>query len=340
MKIDARRLPAFLRDPGSARVVLLYGDDVGMVREHAAALTRAVAGALDDPFRVADLDRDEAGNLLGEAGSLSLSGGRRVVRLRDASDTAATVEAVRAVLDSRAPALVVLEAGSLPARSNLRKLVEGAPDGAAIGCYPDDARTLNETIRETLTASGVTAESEALAWLASHLGADRAATRQEIEKLALFVGKGGRADLAAVMECVGDLAGLSLDDALFAASAGDVPMTDRALELAFGEGATPVGVLRGGLMHLQRLHRARLEVDRGAQPADAAKSARPPVFFRRVGAFARALSIWPAPALMAQMTAFSNAEFACKQTGAPDLLLSRNAVLTLARHAAQRARRA
>lgn len=340
MKLDARRLPAFLRDPGAARVVLLYGDDIGMVREHAAALTRAVAGTLDDPFRVAELDRDAVGSLPAEAASLSLTGGRRVVRLREAADNAASAEAVKEVLGGNAPALVVIEAGSLPPRSTLRKLVEAAPDGAAIGCYPEDARGLGETIRESLAAAGVTADAEALGWLVAHLGADRAATRQEVEKLALYVGNGGRADLAAVTACVGDLAGLSLDDALFAATAGELALADRALELAIAEGATPVGVLRAGLMHLQRLHRARMAVDRGAAPAEAAKSARPPVFFRRVGAFARALALWPAPALMARMAALSETELACKRTGAPDVALCRGAILGLARDAAQRGRRA
>ncbi|HET6185152.1 MAG TPA: DNA polymerase III subunit delta [Acetobacteraceae bacterium] len=339
MKIDARRLPSFLRDPGNARVVLLYGDDVGMIREHAAALTRAVAGAPDDPFRVAELDRDEAGNLLGEAGSLPLTGGRRVVRLREAADNDATREAVRAVLESAAPALVIIEAGSLNARSALRKLVEAAPDGAAIGCYPDEPRAIADTIRETLAAEGVGADTEALAWLAAHLGADRAATRQELAKLALYLGPGGRADLAAATECVGDLAGLSLDDALFAATSGEVVLADRALELALAEGATPVGVLRAALMHVQRLHRARLEMDRGLSAAEAAKAARPPVFFRRIGAFARALALWPAAALMAQAGALSTAELACKRTGAPDLALCRGAVLAMAQRASRRTAR-
>ncbi len=95
-------------------------------------------------------------------------------------------------------------------------------------------------------------------------------------------GPGGRVDLDAAMACVGDLAGLSLDDALFAATEGDVARADRALELAIAEGATPVGVLRAGLMHLQRLHRVRLTVDDGQSAADAVRGARPPVFFRRV----------------------------------------------------------
>jgi DNA polymerase III subunit delta len=334
VKLSPQRVGAFLRDPGACRVVLLYGEDVGMIRDRALALVRAVTGGVDDPFRVAELNRDEVGHLADEAASLSLTGGRRVVRLRDAGDSATA--AVAAILKGAAPALVVLEAASpLPPRSRLRALAEAAPDAAAIACYPEEGRALEDTIRNLLTEAGVAVDREALAWLSAQLGADRASTRQELEKLALYVGPGGRVDLEAAQTCVGDLAGLSLDDALFAATEGDVAMADRALELAIAEGATPVGVLRAALMHLQRLHRVRLSVDDGLPAGEAMKSARPPVFFRRTGAFADALGLWSSGGLMAAMAGLAEAERSCKRTGAPDDVLSRNAVLALARRAAQ-----
>ena len=43
--------------PGDCRVVLLYGEDAGMIRERAETLVRTVAGSLDDPFLVAELTR-------------------------------------------------------------------------------------------------------------------------------------------------------------------------------------------------------------------------------------------------------------------------------------------
>lgn len=333
MRIDPRRIDGFLRDPGTCRVVLLHGDDAGLIRARARALTVAVAGALDDPFRVAELDREDLARLPDEAATLSLTGGRRVVRLREVTDAAATA-AVQTVLAGRAPALVVIEGAGLPTRSKLRTLLEAAPDGAAIACYPEDARAVGETIRHLLDAAKVRVDREALAWLTSQLGADRASTQAEIEKLALYVGPGGTVDLRAAMTCVGDLAGLSLDDALFAATDGDVATTDRALELAIAEGATPVGVIRAGMLHLQRLHRARLAMDDGTSAPDATKAARPPVFFRRLGAFSRALGLWASPTLGAALAALADAERACKRTGAPDTVICRNAVLTLARRAA------
>jgi DNA polymerase-3 subunit delta len=328
-----------MRDPGSCRVILLHGEDHGMIRDRAGELVRMVAGSLDDPFLVAELGRENVGELANEAASLPLTGGRRVVRLREATDAA--TDQVAAILKGMAPALVVLEAGGLPTRSRLRSLLEAAPDGAAIACYPEEGRALTETISAVLAAGGVGVDADALTWLSDQLGADRVATRQEVEKLALYAGPGGRVDLDAAMACVGDMAGLSLDDALFAATEGDVAMADRALELAAAEGATPVGIIRASLMHLQRLHRVRLSMDDGRSAADAAKAARPPIFFRRVGAFTRALGLWSSASLTAAMAGLAEAERACKRTGAPDEVLSRSAVLTLARRAAAaRSRRA
>ena len=337
MKLAAAQVGGFLRNPGACRVVLLYGDDAGMIRDRAEMLVRAVAGSLDDPFLVAELSREEISGLADEAASLPLTGGRRVVRVRDATDDATAP--VLAILKGQAPALVVLEAPGMATRSRLRTALEGSPDGAAIGCYPEEGRTLETSIRTTLTEAGVRVDPDALSWLTTQLGADRASTRAELEKLALYVGPAGRVDLDSAMACVGDLAGLSLDDALFAATTGDVAMADRALELAMAEGAGPVQVLRIGLSHIQKLHRARLAMEeQGLTAADAMKTIRPPVFYRRTGAFARSLMLWPSPALTAALAGLAEAERGCKRTGWPDEALCRNMVLALARRAAVAAR--
>ena len=333
MKLAAAQVESFLRAPGACRAVLFYGDDAGMIRDRASALVRAIAGSLDDPFLVVELAREEIGHLTDEASSLPMTGGRRVVRVREATDAAAAQ--IKILLKSKATGLVVLEGAGLASRSRLRTELEDAPDGAAIGCYPEEGRALEITIRDTLKQAGAAIEADALSWLTSHLGADRAATRAELEKLALYAGPGGRVDLDAAMGCVGDLAGLSLDDALFAATTGDVATADRALELAMAEGAAPVQVLRAGINHLQRLQRARMAMDETrVSAADASKTLRPPIFYRRVAPFNRALSLWSGTALAAALQGLMEAERGCKRTGWPDQLLCRNAVLVIARRAA------
>ena len=332
MKVEPRRTQAFLADPGPARVVLLHGDDEGMVRHRADVLTRAVLGAGDDPFRLAWLAREDHDRLAEEAGAIAMTGGRRVVRVRDAGDGLAA--AVRRVGEARGDSLVVLEAGALPARSKLRALVEAMPAGAALACYPEEGRALRDTIEATLAASGVRASPDALTWLADHLGADRAATRNELDKLALYAGDAGRLSLDDARACVGDQAGTGFDDALFAATSGDVAMADRSIELALAEGLAPVAAARGLLAHLGRLQAGRLAMAGGLSAADAVRAMRPPVFFRRTGDVQRALELWSAARLAAAMEAVRRTELACKQTGAPDALLIRHLVLGIARQSA------
>lgn len=332
MKLEPRRVEAFLNDPGAARAVLLYGDDSGLIADRAVRLARRVAGAASDPFRTVELARDAQTRIAEEMASLPLTGGRRVVRIREATD-ACTAE-VEAALAGNGPALLILEASGLPSRSRLRMAIERAPDGVAIGCYAVEGASLAREIRERLQERGVAIDAAALGWLEARLGGDLAATRGELEKLALFVGAGGTADLTSAQACVGDLAAVSLEDALFAATAGDVGRTDRALALALAEGAAPVAVLRAALGHVQRLHRARMVMDAGAGPGEAAKTLRPPVFFRHEPDFVKALRLWPAHRLAAVAAGLWRDEGACKRTGAPSETICRNAVLALALRAA------
>ena len=317
MKLTGARVEGFLRDPGPCRVVLLYGDDAGMIRERAETLVRAAAGSLDDPFLVAELTRDEISGLPDEAASLPLTGGRRVVRVREVTDAA--LPHVRSVLRSNAPALVVLEGAGLGTRARVTIEVEAASDGAGIACYPEEGRALETTIRDTMRQAGINIDPDAVSWLAGQLGGDRAATRAEREKLALYAGAGGRVDLDAAMACVGDLSGLSLDDALFAATVGDVGTTDRALELAIAEGAAPVQVLRAGMMHLQRLQRARMAMDEAGLSASGCcqSDTAATVLSSRRRLQPRVGEYGPRDAFRRRAEAWRKPERACKRTGWP-----------------------
>lgn len=338
MKLDARAAAAALGNPAPWRAVLLHGSDAGLIRARGAMLVRAVLGALDDPFRLAEFDREGFARIPEEMASQALTGGRRVVRVRDADDRA--TPAVQAALDGPGEGLLVLEAGELPPRSRLRALIERAKSAAAIGCYPEEGRALGETIRASLAAHRVTIRAEALEWLTTQLGADRLASEQELEKLALYVGPGGTVDLPDAMACTGDLAGLSLDDALFAATAGRIALAERALETALAEGAAAIGILRAAILHLQRLHRVRAAIAEGVAETEAIRHLRPPLFARRQGAFSAALRLWPEPALAGALATLFETELACKQTGAPAETLCRNAISALARRAARRQERA
>lgn len=338
MKLAPSRISAFLQRPDpQIRAVLIYGTDVGLVRERAEMLARAVCPDLTDPFRVAELTAAtlaaDPARLIDEAAQLSLTGGQRIVRVRGAGDAMAKL--FRDFLESAlGEAFVVVEAGELPARASLRRLFEEARHAAAIGCYPDGPRELAALIRDTLAANRITASREAGQFLVEHLGGDRLLTRAELEKLVLYAGEGGRIELQDAELSVSDTAALDLDDAVMAAAQGDAARVERVLGRVLQQGQSPVTIVRALLRHLQRLHPLAARVAAGAALEEVLRSARPPVFFKQEDNFRRQLALWSEARLRPQLDRLAKAELDMKTTGLPAETICREALLAVA-HAAR-----
>jgi DNA polymerase-3 subunit delta len=338
VKLAAARVDGFLRRPDpEIRAVLLFGPDLGLVRERADAIGRSATDDLRDPFRVGDLSgailAADPARLFDEAAQISLMGGRRLVRVRDATDSHSALF-TRFLANSPGDALVVVEAGDLPARGSLRRAFDDAPQAVAIGCYPDTARDLIQVIADSLAAHKVAASRDAVEFLVGHLGGDRLLTRSELEKLTLYAGDGGRIELDDARLSIADSAALSLDDAVLAAAEGDAAGLDRALVRVFQEGESAVTVVRAALRHLQRLHAITARIA-GGEPADAAmRAARPPIFFKQQDSVRRQLRHWSEAQLRRQLAALADAEARIKTTGMPAETICRAALFDLARSAA------
>ena len=321
VKVSASKVDGFIRAPDpSVRAILVYGPDDGLVRERANILASQVVDDLADPFRVAELTpahlKDDPARLADEAASLSMIGGRRVVRLRSATDKEASV--LKGFLtDAPGDALVIAEAGELPPRSKLRKAFEAARNGAALPCYFDEDDGLRRVIEETLAPGGFTVEPAAERYLAGALGGNRMMTRGELEKLALYMGNERHITLANAEACVGDSSVLTLDAVVIAAGAGDSAGVDRGLTRAYLEGTSPVAVLRAAVRHLQRLHLAAAARARGQSVADVLRGFRPPLHYKIEKALQSQIDIWPPSRVAGAMSLVLDAERDCKTTGMP-----------------------
>lgn len=327
MKIDARSTARTLAEIGKWRGVLLYGDDFGLIRERAAQCVRLIAESLDDPFRVALLDQEQHVRVEEEVGALSLIGGRRVVWIRDGQDS--LLPRVMAALAIESDTVMVIEAPGLASRAKLRTTLEAHKSIASIGCYPEEGKNLVASLADLFRDASVTIDRDALFWLSSVLGADRAAIRSEVEKLVLYAGEGGRLTLDECQECIGDSASATLDDATTAAMAGDRATADIALERALADGLSPIALARACLSLMTRLLRVLDWMSEGKSRQEAMKQLRPPVFFKKTESFNRAIERWDRTALIRACEAVQGFELACKQTGTPDLALSRRLIAQL-----------
>lgn len=334
MKLAGQRIEGFLRNPDPRVIaVLVYGPDQGLVRERAARIVTAIAKTPSDPFRVVEIPvdtlKDDRSRLADEVSTPAFSGGRRVVRVRDGKDI--IVPAVRTLLETEvADGAAIVEAGELGPRSALRLLFESADRAVALACYLDEGETLQRVLVDDLAAHKLTVSAEAADLLQVHLGADRGLTRQELEKLALYMGGPGRISADDVKAVVCGAGSLSLDTVAYAAAGGDFAALDLGLAQAWSEGASAIPILRAVARHLHRILQARTVIAGGGSTKQGMDALKPAVFFRLQPEFRRQTEAWSIERLASNLATLAEAELLCKATRAPQELLCHRALLRVA----------
>jgi DNA polymerase-3 subunit delta len=298
MKLNPRDAGAFLAAPDAkAGAALLYGPDAGLIRERAQAIVAKVLGAGYDPMNRVDLSAEQVkadpASLRDELAALSLMGGRRLVVLRDATDKlSGTIE--EALLSLKTTTYLIVLSDELSATSALRKFFEQGERCAALPCYRDEGRNLEETLQTALKTHGLKATRDAMQFLLSHLGNDRGITLSEVEKIALYLGAEKEVTLQVAGKLIGHNAAEGLEDICQAVTLGQAAVTHGLLMRLVGEGTQPVAIVRALIRHFQRLETALAHVASGQSVEQALSALRPPVFFKYAPPMKRALSLWSA----------------------------------------------
>jgi DNA polymerase-3 subunit delta len=321
------------------RAAVIYGRDRAIVRERANALAAKVTPRPDDPFDVAVVtegDLDGSGErLYDELSAMSLMGGRRLVRLRlddKASADKAAAEALKAHVEGQLnpDAFFLVEAGALGRESGLRKAAEASKGAAVIPCYEDEAGDVSRMIREGLARDKVGVTNEALELLRARLPHERGVARQEIERLALYLGPGSGA--LATPEDLEPFLGVepeaSLGDAAIDAFGGRLGAAQAGLRRAAAEGEAGPAAVRAIGFHLGRLRRTLTLVNAGAGAQEAAKASG--VFWKNEREFLRQARAWTLPQLDEVQPEVLAADRACKTAGSPDHLIAERLALTIA----------
>ncbi|HEX2760082.1 MAG TPA: DNA polymerase III subunit delta [Rhizomicrobium sp.] len=308
--------------PKTLRAALVFGPDAGLVQERAEKLLKSVVPDLTDPFNVADLSESvllsDPARLADEAAAISMMGGRRVVRVRGAGNNLADLfEQFLEDEDRAGDTLVVVEAGDLSKGTGLRKLFEGDDKAAAIACYADTARNLEDVVRDAIRAAGLSIAPDALADAVSRLGSDRGVTRRELEKLALYAQGQKSVSLEDVRAVMGDEAEARSEEASDAAGNGDFARLDLALERLWTADASVAQILRGAMGHFQRLASARESVNRGESLDTVIRRQRPPIHFLREQSFKAQVNRWSDERLADALDMLLEAEALSRTTAVP-----------------------
>jgi DNA polymerase-3 subunit delta len=268
---DAERFVA--SPPESVFLFLIHGSDAGMVRERALAIVTQRVDDRRDPFQFVELSGDAVSadplTLLDEANTTPLFGGRRAILVETGAKS--VIPAVASLIAAPPVACtIVLTAGALKKDAPLRKLVEGAKQGAGLECLPDTEQHIHALVDRTLLEANLVATPEARALLLAALGEDRLMSRAELSKLVLYVHGREHVEAADVEAIVAHASSIASDRVVAAAFAGRAGET---LDAYFAQGGDAGALLFGALRYALALHRARLAMEREGGRADAGVTA-------------------------------------------------------------------
>lgn len=291
--INSRDIETYLAKPNPAHaIILVFGADVGLVRERADALIAAAVDDVNDPFSMVRLDGDDLAadpaRLVDEAMTVPLFGGRRAIRVRAGGRSFASgVE----VLLNEPPkdCRIVIEAGELRRDAPMRVMCEKAKTAAVIQCYADGARDLARLIDDELRLAKLRIAPEARETLTELLGGDRMASRSELRKLTLYAHGKDEITLDDIAAVVTDASSLALDPIIDNAFAGEPADLEAAYAKAIAAGTNPNSIMFAAGRWASQLHKARLAMDEGASAESASGRMYPKPHFSREKLVAQAL---------------------------------------------------
>jgi len=334
MKLSGRDAPGYFARPDARHAgLLIFGENAMRVALRRQEVVAALLGKGND----LGLTRIAAGELRKEASALNdavkersmFSTGQRVVLLEDATDGLAAAIGMALEDWEQGDAYMVVTAGSLNARSRLRKAFEGHRNAMCAGIY-DDPPSRAE-IEGWLKAEGLAGlpgpAMEALSGLARAL--DPGDFRQLVVKLALYK-RGDETPVTPVdIEAVAPLTrDADLDDLLnivAEARAGEIGPMLRRLQ-AQGVGAVSLAI--GATRHFRQLHAAAS--DPGGPAAGLAR-ARPPVFGPRRDRMVRQAQGWGVRRLEQALTLLTDTDLTLRSaSAAPPMAVMERALIRLA----------
>lgn len=333
MKLGARDIGPFLHKPdGQAQAVLLYGPDSGLVRERSLAITNTLLGKGYDPLNRVELTgaqvKGDGAILLDELNAMSLMGGRRVVILREPSEKIGDI--IKSAFEgTKNSTYLVIEAGELSSTSGLRKLFEKENHFAALACYLEDERGIEQTIRGTLSGYGLNASHDALMYLVHNLGNNRMVTKSELEKIALYMGAEKEVTLETAMLLTGNNASEGIEDLCHSVALGKTAESGKLLAHLLHEGTQPVAIIRTFIRYFQRLDLLQGHMKAGQNRDQAIKMLRPPLFYKAVPIIEKALSRWSTNKIAYSLNLLLRTEKEIKSSIMPPTLLISNTILAL-----------
>ena len=313
--------------------LLIHGDnetDVTYLMRQAISTLESSFGSTD---LVDELDAAECKKTPGifrdQLNSVSLFGERRIIMLSDVDD--ASLNFLEPVFEMAIGGnFVLLGASQLKRDSKLRNRIEQSESIAAVAIYPADQKQLAGQVASYLRQYNLAIEQPVMSMFLDLAGSEQQIVMQESAKLAIYCTGASDVLLKDVQDICGHIAEHEIDEAVDSVLAGSNNILDLLLWSGQTERASALLISFNG--HLARLTSFAGLVEGGKSIEEVVKSARPPIFFKRMNVVIAQLKRHGLSKLMEFQELVDGAILACRRNPPLTSAITQRTCFTIAQN--------
>lgn len=306
-------------------IFVIWGADYGLVQDRFNMIDKYFTQHISDPFAIIDMNAeilaDQPNRLAEEAATISLMGGKRYIRIRNAKDN--ITNALEACLEmAKLDAIILIAAGDLSKKSTLRKLADKHNMIASLACYGDDDRQCQQLLSQCERAGNFSLDDDARAYILDNLGVDRLLTRMELEKLSLYAQPEQKITFDKVKDLITASDRGEFNDVVYAFADGNAQILDKALDALLNRGQfAPIGIIRNALGHCEKLLKVKAKMAQGMDLKTAKNSLTPRIFWKYDKRFDGQISHLNHDNILTLMGILLDGEKLCKTSKMPENLI-------------------
>jgi len=294
MKLKSGQLPTSAQLKG-ASAMLVYGSDLGAIEEAVQHVIRHFKMANSD-LELIEITPEKIKKtpslFSDEVNAYSMLGQQRLIYYKNVPDS--FVDEVLLFLREDHPnTFLLMSSSTLKTTGALCRQTGENERALAVGCYPQEAAGVKQTILSFMTRENFVIHPDAVDFLTHSLGADKAVTMGELEKIKTYMGPEKQISLKDVQACIGNETLSNMDELIVAAMTGNARTVRRNLKLLTQENVSPVTLVAAFIRKAQQIMQIILKRADGV-PLDTAISGTPPyISFAILPTVKNIVSAWP-----------------------------------------------
>jgi DNA polymerase-3 subunit delta len=285
----------FVKNPSNNPfVILLHGQDEGLISERTHALINFYVKNKNDPFSMTRINSkmlsDDADLLENEINTYGLIGDRKVVFIDLSSEL--TSEQVDTIKNGNGDPLIIIKAGELKSSSKIKILCDKDQNFISIPCYQLTSNDLSALLNSKLSERKLSMDSNTKQLIISSIGRNYLESLTEINKILDPFAEGHHISREHVEQSLVSSENILINDLVDCVFEKNTQLVS-ALYHSVLQTISSSQILIIINNHIMKLLELLNEKENsGLSNNDIISKSKPPIFFKRHPSLIRQLSIW------------------------------------------------